>query len=68
MTKHTCPAALIIAGKHFPCQQMDHMAEGSTSHDGWAHSNRDAEALWYSDLDLIPTTSPDAGETEGEPA
>ena len=43
----TCPAALNIKGEHFPCQQMEHMAPGSEGHDGWAHSNRDAEAIWH---------------------
>jgi hypothetical protein len=42
----TCTAALNIAGEHFPCQQMEEMVEGSESHDGWAHSNRDAQAIW----------------------
>lgn len=41
-----CPAVLNIAGEHFPCQQMDQMVEGSTNHGGWAHSNRDAQAIW----------------------
>lgn len=54
MSDYTCPAALNIAGEHYPCQQMDQMAEGSTGHDGWAHSNRDAEAIWASDLDPVP--------------
>ena len=49
-----CPAALNIAGEHFPCQQMEHMAPGSVGHDGWPHSNRDAEAIWCSDRDPIP--------------
>lgn len=44
-----CPAALNIKGEHFPCQQMDQMTEGSVGHDGWAHSNRDAEAIWIDD-------------------
>lgn len=46
MTNTPCPGALIIKGEHFPCQQMDQMVEGSENHDGWAHSNRDAEAIW----------------------
>lgn len=48
-TEYVCPSALNIKGEHFPCQQMEHMAPGSTSHDGWAHSNRDAEAIWTND-------------------
>lgn len=52
--KGTCAAALNLAGEHFPCQTMDQMADGSENHDGWAHSNRDAEALWCSDVDPLP--------------
>ena len=54
MSDYTCPAALDIAGKHYPCQQMEQMAPGSENHDGWAHSNRDAQAIWASDRDPIP--------------
>lgn len=54
MNEYTCPAALNIAGEHYPCQQMEHMEPGSKNHDGWAHSNRDAEAIWCSDRDPIP--------------
>lgn len=54
MSTYRCPAALNIAGEHFPCQQMDHMAEGSEGHDGWAHSNREAQAIWCSDIDPVP--------------
>lgn len=49
-----CKAALNIKGEHFPCQTMRYMAPGSTSHDGWAHSNRDADAVWVSHRDPIP--------------
>lgn len=41
-----CPAGLTIMGEFFPCQQMEQMLPGSTNHDGWAHSNKDAEAIW----------------------
>ena len=41
-----CKAGLIIMGEFFPCQQMEQMVPGSTDHKGWAHSNRDAEAIW----------------------
>lgn len=43
-----CPdgAALVIKGEHFPCDQMRHMAPSCDSHDGWAHANSDAEAIW----------------------
>lgn len=49
-----CPAALSIMGEHFPCQQMEQMLPGSTDHNGWAHSNRDAEALWIDDSRWTP--------------
>ena len=52
--KPFCPAALNIAGEHYPCQQMEQMAPGSENHDGWAHSNRDADAIWASDRDPVP--------------
>ena len=45
----TCPAALNIKGEHFPCDQMKHMAEGSTHHNGWSHSNTEAGAIWTED-------------------
>lgn len=44
--KYICPSGLMIKGEHYPCDAMDGMAEGSTSHDGWAHSNKKAEAIW----------------------
>lgn len=53
MTENTCPAALNIKGEHFPCQQMDQMAAGSEGHAGWAHSNRDAEAIWIDNPDAL---------------
>jgi len=49
----TCPAALNIKGQHFPCDWMDQMAEGSEGHAGWAHSNREAEAIWTDGPDAI---------------
>lgn len=47
-----CPngAVLNLMGEHFPCQQMDQMHPDSTNHDGWAHSNQDAEAIWQGDV------------------
>lgn len=66
-----CPAALDIKGEHFPCQQMEQMAPGSTNHDGWAHSNRDAEAIWASDRVPIPGMPAHAllkSRKNGEPA
>ena len=48
MTKKTaCPAALDIKGEHYPC-------DSPAPHDGWAHSNRAAEAIWASDRDPVP--------------
>ena len=43
-----CPdgAALNIKGEHFPCDWMDQMSPDSADHNGWAHANRDAEAIW----------------------
>lgn len=49
-----CRASLNIAGQHYRCTQMTHMAEGSENHDGWGHSNEDADAIWVSDLDPVP--------------
>jgi hypothetical protein len=42
-----CPAALNIAGKGFLC-------DNPAPHDGWSHANREAEAIWASDLDPLP--------------
>ena len=53
MSEH-CTAALNIKGEHFPCQTMEQMAPGSTGHDGWAHSNSEADAIWASGRDPIP--------------
>ena len=52
VTGRPCPdgGALNIMGEHFPCQQMDQMTPESTSHEGWAHSNRDAEAIWQGNV------------------
>lgn len=41
-----CPAALNIKGEHFPC---DWPTDDSGQHSGWAHANRDAEAIWTED-------------------
>jgi uncharacterized protein (UPF0179 family) len=43
---YVCPSALMIKGEHYPCDAMTNMVEGSRSHEGWAHSNKDAEAIW----------------------
>ncbi len=49
-TTRPCPegAVLMLAGGHFPCDQMRHMCAESDNHDGWAHSNSDADAVWSS--------------------
>ena len=43
-----CPdnAMLNIKGESFPCTQMKHMHPDSKNHNGWAHSNDEAEAIW----------------------
>lgn len=45
-----CPSALIIKGEHFPCRQLEDMVDAfgrpALSHEGWAHSNPDVEAIW----------------------
>jgi hypothetical protein len=59
VTGRPCPdgAALNIMGAHFPCQQMDQMTPESTNHKGWAHSNRDAEAIWGEGTSVAPRTT-----------
>lgn len=46
-----CEAVLNIKGEHFPCQTLSYMVDAdgtpATSHEGWAHSNADAEAIWH---------------------
>lgn|GEM_PF-6349558 len=42
----TCTAALDIKGEHFFC---DWPVDEDGTHSGWAHSNRDAEAIWTDD-------------------
>lgn len=46
-----CPdnAVLNVAGEHFPCETMDQMSEDSVTHEGWAHSNQAAQAIWSKD-------------------
>lgn len=53
---HICSAVLNIEGRHYPCTQMKHMLAGSENHDGWAHSNDEAQAIWVSDRDPISTS------------
>lgn len=61
-TRYVCPAALNIKGEHFPCDWMDQMAPGSIGHVGWAHANREAQAIWTDDItNGIPTADSQAG-------
>lgn len=43
-----CPAALSIAGRHYPCdtQCVDFDGMPTAGHDGWAHGNAEAQAIW----------------------
>lgn len=43
-----CPngACLIVRGEHYPCTTMSDMHPDSPDHDGWAHSNGEAGAVW----------------------
>lgn len=45
-----CPAALNIKGEHFPC---DWPVGENGRHDGWAHANSAAEAIWIDDPKVI---------------
>lgn len=38
-----CAAVLMIKGEAFPC---DWPVDPAGRHHGWAHANKDAEALW----------------------
>ena len=51
MSDETCKAALNIAGEHYPC---DWPTDANGRHDGWAHTNKAAEAIWASDRDPVP--------------
>lgn len=42
-----CDAAINIQGEHFPC---DWPTDAEGRHPGWAHSNRQAQAIWRGDL------------------
>jgi hypothetical protein len=42
-----CKAAVTIKGEHFPC---DWPTSDDGTHKGWAHGNKEAEAVW-SDVD-----------------
>jgi len=61
----TCPAALNVSGEHFPC---DWPVGEDGEHKGWAHTNKEAQAVWTSDprFDGLPvvdtvTAVPDSG-------
>lgn len=47
-----CPAALNKAGRHFDCDWQGHVP-----HDGWQHSNSEAQALWTDDRYQFPAAS-----------
>lgn len=50
-----CRAALHIKGEHFPC---DH--PGGHPHTPWAHSNKDAQAIWgsHDEVEAMPGPAP----------
>lgn len=52
---YVCPASLNIGGKHYPCDWMEQMVPGSIGHDGWAHANRESQAIWTSQPSSIPS-------------
>jgi hypothetical protein len=43
-----CSARLTIAGQHYECDTecVDFDGNPVVGHDGWAHGNKDAQALW----------------------
>lgn len=49
--ENSCSAALVIRGEFFWCDMMNQMATGSKDHQGWAHGNKAAEAIWKGDDD-----------------
>jgi hypothetical protein len=44
-----CPdgSVLLLRGEWHPCRTMDDMAPDCVTHEGWAHSNGEAGALWH---------------------
>lgn len=42
-TNGRCTSGIAIAGKSYRCDY-------NPDHDGWAHSNNDAEAIWQDDV------------------
>jgi hypothetical protein len=53
-----CRGALNIAGEHFPC---DWPTDENGRHDGWAHANKVAQAIWSSD-DTRPVRPPEPAD------
>jgi hypothetical protein len=51
-----CAAALNLKGQHYPC---DWPSDDDGKHDGWAHANSAAGAVWCSPTDKLgrPQTS-----------
>jgi hypothetical protein len=49
-TEPSCAGALNLAGQHFSC---DWPVDDTGTHDGWAHVNKDAQALWADSPDVI---------------
>lgn len=43
-----CPqgSALCVKGVWYPCDMMQQMDPACATHEGWAHANREAEAVW----------------------
>lgn len=41
-----CPAVLMLVGEAYPC---DWPTDEHGRHDGWAHSNMAAQAIWCGD-------------------
>jgi hypothetical protein len=48
-----CKAGLIIKGEYFPCDMMTHMSPESNNHEGWAHANSQAQAIWVEKVPLF---------------
>ena len=43
-----CRAVLNLRGEHYPCDMecVDAYGEPTQGHEGWAHANREAQAIW----------------------
>ena len=47
MVNPICKASINLGGEHYPCTFIENnMLPGTTGHDGWAHSNAEASAIW----------------------